>query len=350
MDVPRHLGHHEAAAELPLVTESATVTDVTVMDENRVDEVEQVVRALLDRNDVGDWYDEEEIGSDVDWEDLQSRAAEAGFSDAELDALSDLGGRFVRPYPSLLRVRVRIDDDTPFEFAPGQYATVTFDGHPRPYSIASSPTRNEVEFCIRRVPGGRLTTDLFQHLDEGDEVTVRGPNGEMVLGPPSANDLVFLATGTGVAPFKGMVDYLFDTGRNVVDGVERDVWVFLGCAWEDDLAYREAFREYDRRYDGFHFVPTLTREHHLTDWTGESDYVQRVLLKYVDDDAVDTDELRPELARFVAEPPARAVAARIDPGSVDVYACGISAMVEQLVAATRVIGVPRDATQFEGFG
>lgn len=349
MDVPRHLGHHETAEELPLVTESAVVTDVTPMDENRTDEVEAAVRAMLERHGVGDWYDEEELGADVDWDDLRSRAETAGFSDADLDALSDLAGRFERPYPSLLRVRVRVDD-ADFEFAPGQYATVTFDGTPRPYSIASSPTEEEVEFCIRRVPGGRLTPDIFQYLHVGDEVTVRGPNGEMVLNEPSTNDLVFLATGTGVAPFKGMVDYVLDTGRHVVDGHERDVWVFLGCAWEDDLAYRDEFRRYDREYDGFHFVPTLTRERHLTDWRGETEYVQRVLLKYVDADAVATDALPEGLARFLHEPPARDVGARIDPVSADVYACGISAMVDQLVAATRAVGVPDDATQFEGFG
>jgi CDP-4-dehydro-6-deoxyglucose reductase len=349
MDLPRHLGHHETAEALPLVTESAVVTDVTPMDDNRVDEVETAVRRLLDRNDAGDWLAAEEEGADVDWADLQSRASAADFSDSELDVLSDLAGRFERPYPSLLRVRVRIDD-AEFAFAPGQYATVTFDGTPRPYSISSSPTEDEVEFCIRRVPGGRLTTDIFEHLDVGDEVAVRGPNGELVLSEPSTNDLVFLATGTGVAPFKSMVDYLLDTGRNVVDGHERDIWVFLGCAWADDLAYREAFRRYDREYERFHFVPTLTRERHLTDWRGETDYVQRVLLKYVDDDAVDPDAVPDSLASYRDEPPARDIDARIDPGAIDVYACGVSAMVEQLVATSRAIGVPGDATQFEGFG
>ncbi|WP_440989853.1 ferredoxin--NADP reductase [Haloarchaeobius baliensis] len=349
MDIPRQLGHHEAAETLPLVTESATVTDVTPMDENRVEEVERAVRRLLARNDVGHWLDAEDDGADVDWADLQSRAGEAGFPESELDALSDLANRFERPYPSLLRVRVRIDD-ADFEFAPGQYATVTFDGTPRPYSIASSPTRDEVEFCIRRVPGGRLTPDIFEQLAVGDEVTVRGPNGEMVLSEPSTNDLVFLATGTGVAPFKSMVDYLFDSERNVVDGHERDIWVFLGAAWADDLAYREAFRRYDDERERFHFVPTLTRERHLTEWTGETDYVQRVLLKYVDESAVDTAAVPESLAGSLAASPALDIDARIDPRTVDVYACGISAMVEQLVAATRAIGVPADATQFEGFG
>jgi CDP-4-dehydro-6-deoxyglucose reductase len=350
MDVPRHLGHHEAADRLPLVTESATVTAVEAMDENRTDEVERAVRDVLARNDAGEWFGEEGDGADVDWDDLRERAAAAGFSADDREALAELGERFERPYPSLLRVRVRVDDDVDFSFAPGQYATVTFDGHPRPYSIASAPTADELEFCIRRVPGGTLTTDVFQHLAVGDTVTVRGPNGEMVLADPSERDLVFLATGTGVAPFKSMIDYVYDTGRNVVGDHERDVWVFLGAAYEDDLAYREAFRALDRDHDGFHFVPTLTRERHLTDWDGERAYVQRVLLKYLDDDAIDASALPDDLASFVDEDPETAIDARIDPANVDVYACGITAMVEQLVAATRSVGVPEARTQFEGFG
>ena len=142
---------------------------------------------------------------------------------------------------------------------------------------------------------------------------------------------------------------MYDTGRHVVDDHERDVWVFLGAAWEDDSAYRDAFREYDREYEGLHFVPTPTRERHLTDWGGEAEYVQRVLLKYVDD-AVDPSGLPASLAAYASADPALDVDARIDPGAVDVYACGITAIIEQHVTATRAIGVPDDRTQFEGFG
>jgi len=60
---------------------------------------------------------------------------------------------------------------------------------------------------------------------------------------------VFLATGTGVAPFKSMIDYVFGTGRDEYGGVERDVWPFLGAAWRDDLPYREAFRGLVRTHE-----------------------------------------------------------------------------------------------------
>jgi ferredoxin-NADP reductase len=350
MDVPRHLGHHEAAAELPLVTDSATVTDVTAMDENRTTAVESRIRELLAQHDCADVLDAARDGAAIDWAAVEDRIADVDLPAHDRDALADLRARHERPYPSLLRVRVRLADDTEFAFAPGQYATVTFDGHPRPYSIASAPTADDLEFCIRRVPGGRLTSDIFQHLDVGDEVTIRGPNGELVLGDPSPNDLVFLATGTGVAPFKSMIDYVYETDRHVVDGEERDVWLFLGAAWADDLPYRAAFRALEAEQANFHFVPTVTREHHLTDWNGESDYVQHVLLTHVADDAVDPGELPGDLRAFLGEDPVGDVDARIDPDGVDVYACGVTAMVESLLRATRALGVPDDRTTYEGFG
>jgi CDP-4-dehydro-6-deoxyglucose reductase len=168
----------------------------------------------------------------------------------------------------------------------------------------------------------------------------------MVLDGPSDRDLVFMATGTGVAPFKSMIDYVFEHGWD--EG--RHVWLFLGCGWEDDLPYREAFREYDRTREGFHFVPSLTREELLTDWAGETDYIQRVLLSYLDDDALDGVSLPSELAAYRDAEPARDIDARIDPADVELYACGITAMVGTLVAAARAVGVNDEHMEYEGFG
>jgi ferredoxin-NADP reductase len=78
--------------------------------------------------------------------------------------------------------------------------------------------------------------------------------------------------------------------------------------------------------------------------------VQRALLQYVADDAVDASTLPDGLRAAANAAPVLDVDARIDPGTVDVYACGVTAMVEQLVDATSAISVPDDRTQFEGFG
>lgn len=81
MHGPEHLGHHEAAEALPLVTESAVVTEVAAMDRNRTGAVEDAVGRILVRNDADDWYRDAQ-GQDgegprsehVDWDALVDRA------------------------------------------------------------------------------------------------------------------------------------------------------------------------------------------------------------------------------------------------------------------------------------
>lgn len=349
MDVPRHLSQHEQAERLRLVTDEGTVTLVDPLDESRNDAVLGAIRERLDRA-IGDpgLLDAVESGSDYRWGHLYAQLREAGVSRRRIAEIETLAERFERPYPSLLRMRVDVDSD--LDFAPGQYVTLRAHDTPRAYSLANSPTEDDLEFCIRRVPNGRLTSDLFVHSEVGDRVVVRGPNGEMVLDDPSGRDMVFMATGTGVAPFKSMIDSVFEQGWDTHGGEPRDIWLFLGCGWEDDLPYREQFRAYDREYDHFHFVPALTREPLLSDWDGETDYVQQVLLAYLSDEALSEATLPPGLAAYRDLQPARDIDARIDPETVELYACGITAMVGVLVDAARAVGIPEKAMQYEGFG
>jgi len=333
---------HDSVEDLPLVTESARVVDVTVMDRNRepavTDAINERLAAAAPEQDPMDGPD--------DWERLRRRLVADG--EARLvRRLSTLAERYERPKPMLVRIQLRTDEDV--DYLAGQYVGLRYDGTSRAYSLASSPTRETLELCIRRVPGGRLSPRLCSDLSVGDEMTVRGPYGELILGEQSARDVVFLATGTGVAPFKGMIDYLFETGRDVYEGTDRDIWLFLGAAWRDDLPYREAFKQLAEDHSNFHFVPCLSREAVLSEWGGETDYVQHALLKHTDSDAV-TAPLDERLERWLRADPDSGVQARLDPASVDVYACGINAMVYSLVGAVERLGVPPERIESEGFG
>ena len=343
MEVRPHLSQHHRAERVPLENATATVTLVEPMDDNRNDEVQARTAELLRSRGHGDLVSTRGRDVHVDWEgvvDLVSRTPD----DELANNLSDLVDRFERPYPSLVRVRLDISGD--FAFVAGQYLTVTYRGTPRPYSIASSPNADRVELCIRRVPGGRLTSKLATHLSEEDELPARGPYGDLTLEAPSDRDLVFLCTGTGVAPIKSMIEFTFEEGRD--EG--RDVWLFQGTGWRDDLAYRETLESLDDDRGNFHYVPTLSRERTLTDWGGETAYVQRALLKYVADSALADVDLPETLAGYANADPGRTVDARIDPTNAEVYACGINAMVFTLVEAVERLGVPAKHTQFEGFG
>jgi ferredoxin-NADP reductase len=364
MRIRQHLSQHEAVEDLPLVTESAVVTDVTPMDRNRNDEVVTELRSTLDEHGTDAWRRdrpttdeacEDWIGDQLDAVDhleggtpltrYVSEDRQAGYLGGKLAALQ---ARYLQPYPSLLRITVETDD--PIEFAAGQYVSLRYQETTRVYSVASSPTRDDLELCVRRVPGGQMTSELAVDLDVGETVTLRGPYGELLLEEPSPRDLVFLATGTGVAPFKSMIDYLFETGRDRYEGEPRDVWLILGAAWRDTLPYYDEFRTCADRRENFHFVPTASRESYLADWDGETAYVQHTLTKYLDEDALGDRPLPEEFERYRDEPVQCPISARLRPSRMEVYACGLTAMVASLVEAVELLGVPPEYTQFERYG
>lgn len=364
MRIRQHLSQHEAAEELPLVTESAVVTDISTIDKNRNDEVIAELRSTLDEHGTDAWRRDRPssneacddwIGDQLDVVDhleggtpLTRYVSENHQADSPAEKLVALQERYLQPYPSLLCITVETDD--PIEFAAGQYLSVRYQDTTRVYSIASSPTRDELELCVRRVPGGQMTSELAIDLEVGETMTLRGPYGDLLLDEPSPRDLVFLATGTGVAPFKSMIDYLLETDRDRYQDTPRNIWLFLGAAWEDSLPYREAFQSYADEREHVHFVPTVSRESYLTDWQGETAYVQYVLAKYLDDDAIDEQSLPEEFERYRNEPPRYPIDSRLDPSQLEVYACGLNAMVSSLVKAAERLGVPPEHTQFEGFG
>ena len=180
---------------------------------------------------------------------------------------------------------------------------------------------------------------------------VRGPYGdEFLLQDPSERDLVFVATGTGVAPFKSMIDYTFEEGLDEFEGEKRDVWLFLGASWADDLPYREAFLEHAEEHENFHPIMTCSREEYLADWDGETEYVQHTLLKYLDPECVVGDSLPAELSEFVGSDPAEDVAARIDPENAEVYVCGIGAMCDSVREVIEPLGVADEFYEEESYG
>lgn len=352
MHLRTHLAHHDAIDQLPLLTESARITDVTAMDTDRTEEVVAAIAALLGAHGESDVAERVASGgNDTETLDLTTvtELLEKDVEDSTLArSLRVLFGRYDRPYPSLLRIR--LETDTEVEFVPGQYVGINYHRVPRAYSLTSVPHQPELELCVRRVPGGRLTSQLSTELDVGDPVTVRGPYGDLALEEKSDRDLVFLATGTGVAPFKSMIDYTFQAGWDIHEGERRDVWLFLGAAWEDDLPYREESRALADEHPNFHFVPTLSRERYLSDWDGETSYVQNTLLKYLDEDAVTSGSLGAEQEQYLTAAPRSDIDARLDPARMEVYACGINAMVYSLVDTIERIGVPERHIQLEGYG
>ena len=137
----------------------------------------------------------------------------------------------------------------------------------RAYSIASPPIRrSSIDLLFNLVPGGPGSTYLYS-LAIGDRVRFAGPLGTFVLRDYPDRDLLFVATGTGIAPIRSMILARLPSARRVM--------LFWGLRSERDLYYQEEFRALAEQHTEFSFTTTLSQPSHA--WTGPVGRVQRLV-------------------------------------------------------------------------
>lgn len=133
------------------------------------------------------------------------------------------------------------------------------------------------------VPGSRrrrrglfmgVCSNYLCDLEPGDEVQVTGPVGKRFLLPldTEAHDYVFVATGTGIAPYRGM---LLELLRRPKGPTRRAVWLLMGAPYTSDLIYHELFLDLAREHDNFHYLRAISRE--PLDGSDRGIYVDRLL-------------------------------------------------------------------------
>jgi len=170
----------------------------------------------------------------------------------------------------VIRVVLRFPPASKIEYYPGQYVDlIGVGGARRSYSIANAfDTSNRLELHIKKVLDGTMSEYWFNSAKEGDLLRVKGALGTFFLRDVAGKNLIFLATGTGIAPVKAMLE-----GLSEIPTCEQpaSVTVYWGGRIPSDLYYE--FSGFDFR---FHFEPVLSRP--SSDWLGKVGYVQNVLL------------------------------------------------------------------------
>ena len=161
------------------------------------------------------------------------------------------------------------------------------DGRPhklRLYSI-SSPTSGEkgekhlisttVKRTIEEIDNKLylgVASNYLADLQPGDKVQMTGPSGRRFLLPENPEDFnyIFFATGTGIAPFRGMIRELFE------QDFQNDVALIFGCPYRTDLLYSDYFEKMESDQGNFHYLKCISREARRAD--GTKYYVQTMLL------------------------------------------------------------------------
>ncbi len=192
--------------------------------------------------------------------------------------------------PDVMQVKLRLPPTANFNFIPGQYIEVIgVNGMRRSYSIANYGLQDKIlELHIRAVKSGAMSEYWFKQAKVNDLLRLNGPLGTFFLRDAPDMDLVFLATGTGIAPVKAMLESLSMKSTNQSF---RSVTVFWGGRVHSDLYF-----DVTRIAGKFKYVPVLSRAD--MSWLGARGYVQNELSR-----------LLPDLSQAV------------------VYACGSNAMI-----------------------
>jgi Na+-transporting NADH:ubiquinone oxidoreductase subunit F len=183
-------------------------------------------------------------------------------------------------------IRFKLIEPDSIKFRAGQYIQLRapkYEGNKedtyRAYSMSSPPReKNVVETVIRLVPNGICTTWVFNHMKEGDEVLMNGPYGEFFLRPTDTR-IVFVAGGSGFAPFKAM---LLEQGDEIN---RRGARFFFGARAVKDLFYTDMMKDIEKKLPNFKFLPALSQPDPDDKWEGEQGLITEVLDRHIEDAA-----------------------------------------------------------------
>jgi propane monooxygenase reductase subunit len=215
-------------------------------------------------------------------------------------------------------LRLKVDDDEPLQFRPGQYVDIRIPDHEdehRSFSMANTTSvPDELEFMIKLYPDGRFS-GLLQNggIKPGDTLSVTGPYGVFTLRESSPRRLVFIGGGAGMAPILCLLRSMAESG------VERPATYYYGARTSTDLFHLEELERLVQELPGFTFVPALS-EAGDDDWTGETGLITDVV-----------DRLEDDLEE------------------VDAYLCGPPPMVDAAIALLDAKGVPEAHVYFDKF-
>jgi len=182
-----------------------------------------------------------------------------------------------RPAPDVAVIRLQLPANQNLQYHAGQYVEfILMGGARRSYSMANAPhnlgSPPAIELHIRHMPGGQFTDHVFGAMKVRDILRMEGPFGSFFLREDSSKPIVLLASGTGFAPIKALIEHLH------MKGSERPVVLYWGCRRQADLYMHDWCVQAAADMPTLRYVPVLSEPDAADGWTGRTGFVHEVVM------------------------------------------------------------------------
>lgn len=181
--------------------------------------------------------------------------------------------------PDVMMVELKLPANENMQFLAGQYIEfILKDGQRRSFSMANPTFDNQlVQLHIRRVAGGSFTEHVFGAMKERDILRFEGPLGNFFLREDSGKPIVFVASGTGFAPIKSIVE------SALAKGIETPMRLYWGGRRPQDLYMRELAERWARDFAHFDFIPVISDALPEDAWQGRGGFVHSAVMQDLPD-------------------------------------------------------------------
>jgi len=182
-----------------------------------------------------------------------------------------------KPASDVAIVRLQLPANDLFQYRAGQYIEfILRDGARRSYSMANAPhtviDKPQLELHIRHLPGGKFTDHVFGAMKEKEILRVEGPFGSFFLREDSEKPLILLASGTGFAPIKAIIEHM------IFKGNQRKAVLYWGCRSKADLYLNDWAEEATRQLAHLRYVPVLSEAKPEDEWSGRTGLVHQAVM------------------------------------------------------------------------
>ena len=185
-----------------------------------------------------------------------------------------------RKSDDVMRLLLQMPASEPFQYHAGQYIEFLLQGGARrSYSMANAPhtlaSGGGLELHIRHMPGGLFTDQVFQSMKERDILRIEGPYGSFYLREDSAKPIILLASGTGFAPIKAVIEHM------QFKGITRPATLYWGGRRPVDLYLDDWVRAKLLEMPNLHYVPVISDALPADNWAGRTGFVHQAVLQDV---------------------------------------------------------------------